>query len=158
MTVFYCGYANYFIKDVNKFLVNEIFFLHHNFPCLIFVLCFIVSHNSHMFLYLNGTNPCIEHLDMFWNLWNLILWRESGKKIPSCSDDSKSGALIPGQSEQHFKIQYHFIIFDPINGEVKGYNDASSQALQFMYTLFENIWFFYSMKYILYICKSLFDI
>ena len=35
---------------------------------------------------------------MFWTMWNLILWRESGKVWLSYSDDSKYGALVLGKS------------------------------------------------------------
>ena len=42
----------------------------------------------------------------------------SRKKIWGCSDDSKYGEFILGQSEQQFKIQSYFGIFDPVIGEV----------------------------------------
>ena len=63
----------------------------------------MLSHNSHVLLYVNGLNPCIDHLDMFLNMWNLILWGETGKKQSSCSDDYKYGAFILGQSERRKK-------------------------------------------------------
>ena len=34
----------------------------------VFYFSFIISHNSHMFLYWNDINPWIEHLYMFWNI------------------------------------------------------------------------------------------
>ena len=92
---------------------------------------------------------------MFWNIWKLILWRELGKKLSSCYDDSKYGALIIGQSEKQFKIQYHFGIFDTLIGGVQWYKDAESLDLKCICELFGNIWFLYSMKPILDICKSL---
>ena len=101
-----------------------------------------------MFSYSNGLNLCTEHLDMFWSIWNLILWREAGNKRSSCSDYSKHGAFIIGQSEQQFKIQSHFGIFDTIIGDGKWYGKAESQALKSICRLFENIWLLYSMKYI----------
>ena len=63
---------------------------------------------------------------MFLNNWNFILLREAWKKLWSCSDDSKYGALILGKLEQKFKIQDHFGIFYPIIGEGKLYDDAVS--------------------------------
>ena len=66
---------------------------------------------------------------MFWNICNLILWRDAGKKLSSCSDDSKFGAFIFGQSEQQFKINPHFTIFDTVSGEGQWYDDASSQDI-----------------------------
>ena len=55
-----------------------------------------------------------QTLDIFWNIWNLILWRESGNKRSSCSEDYNSSAFIPGKSEQKFKINPHIGIFDPV--------------------------------------------
>ena len=81
------------------------------FPPLYFSC--VKSHNSHMFLYLNGINPQIEHLNMFLNIWILILLREPGNKRSSRFDDSKSDTFVPGKSAQHFKMQSHFGIFDP---------------------------------------------
>ena len=78
----------------------------------------MLSHNSHVLLYLNGIDPCIECLDMFWNIWNLVLWREAVKKRSSFSDNYKYGAFILGQSEQQFKIHSHFGIFDLVTVEV----------------------------------------
>ena len=91
----------------------------HFFNMLLTLLYFscMFSHNSHVFLYLNVLNPCIGNLDMFWNIWNLTLWRKVGKKPSICSDDYKFGSLIPGQPEQQSRIQSHFGIFDPIIGE-----------------------------------------
>ena len=63
---------------------------------------------------------------MFWNIWNLILWGKVGNKQPSCSDDSKYGTFIHGQSEQQYKVQSHFGIFDPIIWEVQWYDDSAS--------------------------------
>ena len=114
----------------------------------------MLPHNSHVFLYLNGLNLCIEHLDMFWNIWNLILWREVIKKRWSYSDDSKYGAFILGKSEQQFKIQSHFGIFDPVIGEGQWYDDAASHAIKFICELFGNIWFLYSIKSFPDRCKS----
>ena len=90
----------------------------------------MISHNPHILLCLNCLNPCIRHLDVFWNVWNLILWRESGKKLSSCSDYYKNWSFIIGQSEQQFKIQFHFGIFDPVIGEEQLYDAAASQALK----------------------------
>ena len=130
-------------------------FLHHLYIFL--YLSIILSNNSHVFLYINGLKPCIEHFDIFWNIWNLVLWREAGKKRRSCSDDSKFGAFILGQSEQQFKIDSHFGISDPVVGEGQFYYDASSHALKFICELFGNIWFFYSIKLFLVIVKSRVD-
>ena len=78
---------------------------------------------------------------MFWNMWNLILWREAGKKQWSCSGGSKYGAFFPRQSEQQFKIQFRFRIFDTVIGEGKWYDEAASQALKCICEWFGNIWF-----------------
>ena len=74
----------------------------------------MLLHNSHVLLYLNGLNPRIEHLDMFLNIWNLILCREAGKKQSSCYYDSKYGESILGKSSKQFKMQSRFLIFDPV--------------------------------------------
>ena len=74
----------------------------------------MVSHKSHVLLYLNGISMCIDHLDMIWNIQNLVLWREPGNKSSIVSDDSKYWLSILRKSEQQFKIQSHFIIFDPV--------------------------------------------
>ena len=96
---------------------------------LLSVSC-ILSHNSHLFLYLNGINLCKEHLDMFWNIWNLILWREAWKKQWSCSGDSKYGAFIFGQSEQQFKIRDPFVVLYLVIGWVQWYDDEASHDLK----------------------------
>ena len=95
---------------------------------------------------------------MFWIIWYLILWREAGKKRSSFSDDSKYGALILGKSEKQFKIQSHFGIFDPVTGEGQWYDDSSSHDLKCLCEYFGNISFFYSMKSLLDLCKSLVDL
>ena len=77
-----------------------------------------------MLLYLNDINPWIENLDIFWNIWNMILWREPGNKRSSCFDYSKSGAFIPGHSAQQFKINPNFGNFDPAIEEVIWYDDS----------------------------------
>ena len=118
----------------------------------------MLSHNSHVLLYLNVFNPCIEHLDMFLNIWNLILWKESWNKWSSYSNDYKYGAFILGKSEQQFKIQSHFGIFDPVIGYGQWYDDAGSQAFKCKCELFGNILFLYSMKSILYLCKNIVDV
>ena len=82
---------------------------------------------------------------MFWNILNLILWREPGNKRLSCFDDYKSDAFIPVQSAQHFKIQSHFGIYDPEIGEGWWYDDAAAQAIERICELFVNILFLYSM-------------
>ena len=74
---FYCGYVQIDMKDINKSIVKNKTFLQHNFPTSF--LSYIVSHNSHVLLYLNGINSCIKHLYMFWNIWNIILWRGARK-------------------------------------------------------------------------------
>ena len=123
---------------------------------LLFLSC-MSSHNSHIFLYLNGINMCIQHLYMFWNIRNLVLWRELENIWSSCFDDSKYGEFIPRQSEQQFKIQSYSGIFNHIIDEGQWYDDTASQALKCMRELSGNIWFLYSMKSILHLCKSLVD-
>ena len=68
------------------------------------------------------------------------------KKWSSFCDGSKYKAFILGQSEQQFKIQSHFRIFDTVIGEGQWYNEAAIQALKYICKLFENIWLFYQMK------------
>ena len=110
-------------------------------------------HNSHVFLYLNGFKPCIKHYDIFWNIWT-FLWRYSRKKQWICSDDSKYRVFILGQSEQQFKIQSHFGIFDPVIGEGQWCDDVSSIGLKCICELFGNVSFLYWMKTFLDIFKS----
>ena len=43
----------------------------------------------------------------------------SGGNRSRCFDDSKYGALIPGNSEQQFNMQSHLGIFDPVVVEVQ---------------------------------------
>ena len=117
----------------------------------------MLSHSSHAFSCLNDLKPCIEHFYIFRNIWNLILWKEAGKKRSSCSGGSKYVAFVLGQSEQQFKIQSHFGIFDAIVGEVKWYDDSESHALKCICELFGNISFFYWMISFLDIFKSLVD-
>ena len=75
-------------------------------------------------------------------MWNLFFERNQGKTI-IFSDGFKSGSFVPVLSEQHFKIQSHFVIFDPEIGEEKLYNDAASQDLRYMCELFGNTQFLY---------------
>ena len=86
---------------------------------------------------------------MFWNIWNLILWREAINKWSSCSDDSKHGASILGKSEQKFKIQSYFGIIYPIIGEAQWYDDTSSQDIDCVYEIYIDISFLYWIKEIL---------
>ena len=51
---------------------------------------------------------------------------EAGKKWSSCSNDSKTGLFIIGQSEHQFKIQSHFSIFDPVIRVDQWYDDDAS--------------------------------
>ena len=92
---------------------------------------------------------------MFLNVYNFILGRDPGNKQFSLSDDSKSCAFVAGNSEQQFKIQYHFENFDPEKGEKQLYDNAAPQDIRCMCELFGKICFLYSMKSILYIYKSL---
>ena len=62
-----------------------------------------------------------------------------------------------GQSEQQFKIQYHFCIFDPVIGEEQLYDDASSQALKCIFESSGNFFFLYSIKSFLGLYKYLVD-
>ena len=82
----------------------------------------------------------------------------SGKKQSSCSSDSEYGAFIIGKSEQQFKIQSNFGIFDQLFRERQLYKDAESLALKCICELLGNILFLCSMKSILDLCKSLVDI
>ena len=102
-------------------------------------------------------NNVLNLFDIFLNIWNLILWRGSGKKRSSFYGYSKYGAFILEQSEQQFKIQYHFGISDTVIGEGQWYDDASSHSLKFICGLFRNVSFFYWMKSFLDLCKSQVD-
>ena len=104
---------------------------------------YMLSNNSNILLYLNSLNLCIKNLYMFWNIRNLISWRDAGNKRSSCSDDSKYCAFISGQLEQQFKMQRLFWIFDTVIGDGQLYDDAASQALKCMCGLFRKIWFLY---------------
>ena len=70
---FYLGNLIFFMKDAYFFLMkNKIFFTIN--ICFLY-LSSMLSHNSHVFLYLNGLEPCIEIFDIFKKIWNLVLWR-----------------------------------------------------------------------------------
>ena len=73
---FYCWNIIFFMKDINNFLVKNKNIRYKYFSIAI---VFYVSHNSCVFLYLNDLFMCIEHLDMFFNIWNFISRREAGK-------------------------------------------------------------------------------
>ena len=92
---------------------------------------------------------------MFWNIWNLVLWRKAEKKISSCSDDYKYGEFSLGKSEQKLKTQSHFEIFDPVIGEGQWYDDAESHDLKFRCELIGNMSLLYSMKSFLDLSKRL---
>ena len=123
----------------------------------LFYLSCMLSHNSHVLLYLNGLNPCIKHLDVFWIMWGLMLWREAGNERSSFSGYYKYGAFVIVKSEQELKIKSHFGIFDPVIGEGQLYYDTASLDLRCICKLFGNIVFLYTMKSILHLCKSLAD-
>ena len=99
--MFYCGN----VRKSWKTSITSLWRIKHLFIFVfsLFYLSCILSHNSHEFLYLNGINPCIECLDMYWNIWNLILWRKLGKKRSSCSDYSECWAFILWQSNNSSK-------------------------------------------------------
>ena len=67
---FFCGDVTFVMKDINNFLFNSKKFFTIISP--LFYLSCMLSHNSLVILCLNGLNPCIKHLDMFWNKWNLF--------------------------------------------------------------------------------------
>ena len=133
--------------------ITKLFFI-ENFP-LLYLSC-VISHNSQIFLYLNGINPWIEHLDIFWNMWNLILWyeREGGSR---CFGYYKSGAFIPGRSKQKFNMQSHFVIFLPVVREDTFYDEAASHALVCICYFFGNLWLLYLSSSFLYLCRILFN-
>ena len=112
--------------------------------------------HSHDKMHRMVLNPCIEHIYMFWNIRNLILWREAVKKRWIFSGNYKYGELILGQSEKKYKIQSHFGIFGPVIVEGQLYDDAASHAIKFICELFGNIRFFYSMKSCLYFWKNIY--
>ena len=74
----------------------------------LFDLSHTVSNNLQIFLYLNGLNKLIEHLDIFWNIQNFI---KGTKKWSICFDDSKYGAFTLGYSAKEFNIESRFGIF-----------------------------------------------
>ena len=103
----------------------------------------MLSCNSQMFLYLDGLNSCIEHLDIFCNIWNLILWKEAVNKQSSCYDGYEYGEFILGKLEQKLKIQSYFLVFDTVIGVVHWYDDTESKAPKCICELFGNIWLLY---------------
>ena len=114
MAVLYCGN----LKNSWKTSITSSWREKYSFAIIIplLSLSYILSQNSHVLLYFNGLNPCIEHLDMFWNIWNLILWKETGNKWSSCYDYSKYEAFILGQSEQQLKNNIPFLNLRSSNG------------------------------------------
>ena len=95
---------------------------------------------------------------MYWTFICVLKYIElTGKKRSSFSDEYKSGAFIPGQPEQQFKIQSYFGICYPEIGEGWWYNDAASKNLICLCELSGNILLLYSTKSILDICKILVD-
>ena len=63
---FYCGNKKLLCKTSIPFSCRTNHFFTRLFPLLL--LYYIISHNSLMFLYLNGINPCIRHLYTFCNI------------------------------------------------------------------------------------------
>ena len=120
---FYCGN----IKFSWKTSITSSWRTKHFFTIILPLLSLsvMISHNSHILLCLNGISTCIKRLDLLWNIWNLILWRDTEKKLLSFSDDYKNWAFVIGQSEQQFKIQSHFEIFYPLFGEKTWYDGKS---------------------------------
>ena len=59
----YIGNVKFIMKEINNFLMYK----KHLFTIIlpILYLSCMLSHNSHVLLYLNGLNTCIEHLYMF---------------------------------------------------------------------------------------------
>ena len=105
--LFYCRNIYFVMKDIYGSLAKKTLFLTIFFPPFSFSR--VISHKSHMLLYLNGLNPWIDHLDIFFEIYGtLFFWRKPGNKRSSYFDYFKSGAFIPRQSAQHFKIHSHF--------------------------------------------------
>ena len=121
-TFFYCGNIIFLWKTsmTSSWRTKPLFPI--LFP-LISLSC-VKYHNLHTFLHLNGINPWIEYLDIFWYIWYSILSREQRNKWSSCFYYSKSGTVVLGQSSQHFKIQSHFENFDPV---IEDRNDTMKQ-------------------------------
>ena len=65
--------------------------------------------------------------------------------------------FILEQPKQQFEIQSHFGIFGPVIVDGEWYDDTASQDHKCMCELFGNIWSLYSMKSIIYLCKTLVD-
>ena len=70
---FYCGNVTFVMKDIYNFFMKNKTFIHHY--SIFIVFSSMLYHKSHIFLYLNSLNPCIKHLDMFWNTQSFILLR-----------------------------------------------------------------------------------
>ena len=106
MTVFLLWEWKKITKDRYNFLMKN----KHIFAIILPFLSFssMSSHNSQVLLYLNGLNPCIKILDMFWNIGNFILWSEEGNKRSSCSDYSKYGSFILGKLEKKIRKKVPF--------------------------------------------------
>ena len=101
---------------------------------------------------------CVSKIDIFWYVWNLIIWREAGNKRSSCSDGYKYVSFVLGELEQQLKMQSHLGIFDPVIGEGQSYDDAVSNTLKYIWWWFGNFRLLYSIKLLLDICKSHFDV
>ena len=148
MTVFLLWDIKFVIKHINNFLVKKKHFFVIIFP--LFYLSCVVSHNSHVLLYLNSLNPRIKHLDMFWNIWNLIFGGKQKihnqvvlmvlNKVHSSQDNKNNISNT---------VTFWNILSRNFIG--KWYDDAVSQALKCMCELFVDVWFLYSMKLILYL-------
>ena len=111
---FNCGNVNFIMKDIYNFLLKNKTYLRQYYSSLVCVRYDITQLIRTIIS--NFLNLCIKYLDMFWNIWNLILSTEARKKQSSYSDDYKYGAFILGQSEEQFKLQSHFVTFDPVTG------------------------------------------
>ena len=121
MSFFKCG-IYLFIKYIYSFLTKRKTLLRLDFPYLKFIWCYFIKLKSYPILKI--LNPIIEHLDIFWNILNLILVHEPGKNALYFLDDSKSGNFIIGQSEQQLNTNSYFGIFDSVIGEGQWYCDT----------------------------------
>ena len=78
------------MKYIHNLLIkkNSLF----NLDLTLLKLYGVLSHNPQVIIYLNGINPLIEHLDIWWKMWNLILVDEP-EKWSRFLDGDKSDAF-----------------------------------------------------------------
>ena len=83
---FYCGNVKFVMKYTNNFLTKNKTFLHHKISSLLLILYFITQLTRVPIV--KRSSSMYRTFIYIWNIWDLILWKETGNKQSSCSDDS----------------------------------------------------------------------